>query len=186
MVVAIQRCQMDDLNTLCAIAAETYDETFRSMNTSETMDKYLQEAFSSEEISAELQHPGCAFYFLRDHGDLAGYLKTNEAPAQTDLNDPLSLEIERIYVRKVYQGKGLGRHLLDFAIQQAVETGKEYIWLGVWEKNGDAIAFYRKMGFDESGRHLFRMGDEWQADIIMKKMVSHICIASPYRNQLQK
>jgi len=48
---------------------------------------------------------------------------------------------------------------------------KNYVWLGVWEKNINAIAFYKRLGFYEDGRHPFKMGDELQTDFIMKKLV---------------
>ena len=169
MEITIRPCRMSDLETLCAIGRETYDETFRSMNTQETMDRYLAEAFDVKKIRSELENENSRFYFLYADGDLAGYLKVNFAPAQSDLNDPDSLEIERVYVKRAYKGKGLGKTLIDFAIRLAQEANKRYAWLGVWEKNEAAIAFYMKMGFEEAGRHSFRMGDELQSDWILKK-----------------
>ncbi len=169
MEIAIRPCQVSDLETLCAVGRETYDETFRSMNTPETMERYLDEAFNPQKILAELENENSRFYFLFAGGDLAGYLKVNFAPAQSDLNDPDSMEIERIYVKRAYKGKGLGKSLMDFALRLAEEADKAYAWLGVWEKNEAAIAFYKKMGFEEAGRHSFRMGDELQSDWILKK-----------------
>lgn len=103
--------------------------------------------------------------------ELVGYLKINDAPAQTDINDPESMEIERIYIRKEHKAKGLGKVLVDYTLQQARK--KNYVWLGVWEKNVDAIAFYKKVGFIETGRHSFRMGDELQSDLVMKKFINN-------------
>ena len=91
--------------------------------------------------------------------------------AQTDINDANSIELERIYIKKEYKGKGLGKKLINFALQLAQEMKKDYVWLGVWEKNVDAISFYTKMKFYEAGRHSFRMGDELQNDLIMKKAI---------------
>ena len=167
--IHIRPCQISDLETVRTIGYETYDETFREMNTQETMDKYLEEAFNREKILAELSNPDSHFYFLYVGDVLAGYLKVNAAPAQSDVNDPESLEIERIYVKKAYKGKGLGSYLMNYALNLATEMGKQYAWLGVWEKNSAAIAFYKKMGFEEAGRHYFRMGDELQSDWVMKK-----------------
>ena len=67
----------------------------------------------------------------RGSGRSAGYIKLNEAPSQSDVNDKTSLEIERIYILLKYQGEGLGALLMDKAISTARERGKEYIWLGV-------------------------------------------------------
>jgi diamine N-acetyltransferase len=80
-----------------------------------------------------------------------------------------SLEIERIYIRSKFQKLGLGKDLMNKAIEVAVEQGKNKIWLGVWEKNENAIAFYKKSGFVPAGSHSFYMGDEEQIDFIMIK-----------------
>jgi ribosomal protein S18 acetylase RimI-like enzyme len=169
MNITIRPCLRSELETLCAIGRETYDDTFREMNTAETMERYLEEAFNAEKMLSEWSNPDSRFYFLYVDADLAGYLKVNDAPAQSDVHDPQSLEIERIYIRKAYKGKGLGTYLMNYALQLALDMGKRYAWLGVWEKNTAAIAFYQKMGFEEMGRHTFKMGDELQSDWIMKK-----------------
>ena len=103
---------------------------------------------------------------------MAGYAKINYTPAQSDINDPESVEVERIYVRKEYEGKGLGKVLMEYVFQQAKQNRKKYVWLGVWEKNVNAITFYEKMGFKQAGQHLFQIGNELQSDLIMKKIVN--------------
>ena len=169
MNIAIRPCATNDLDDLQAIAHETFDETFRSMNSHATMEQYLQEAFNQKKLLAELKNKNSQFFFLYVDNDLAGYLKINDASAQTDINDPDSIEMERIYIRKSYKGKGLGEKLLNHALQLAKDMNKNYVWLGVWEKNTAAISFYSKMGFHRAGQHLYRLGNELQNDLIMKK-----------------
>jgi ribosomal protein S18 acetylase RimI-like enzyme len=169
MEIHFKKCLHDDLTTLQALSRRTYDVTFRHLNTPDNMKAYLDEAFSTEKLRGELQNEESAFYFLYADGTLAGYLKLNESGAQTDLNDPASLELERIYVSPEFQGKGLGGVLMDKALEIAGQRKKAYIWLGVWEKNGKAIAFYKKNGFFEAGKHTFVMGDDVQSDFVMRK-----------------
>lgn len=133
------------------------------------MTAYLEQAFEVNKICNELADENSRFYFMYSGENLAGYLKLNEAPAQTDINDKYSLEIERIYVTRAFQGDGLGRYLMNTAISKAKERKKEYVWLGVWEKNEKALLFYKKHGFYEIVTHSFIMGDDEQADYIMGK-----------------
>ena len=172
MNILIRHCLLNELETLHLIGYETFDETFRSMNSPETMDTYLNESFSLEKLAQELGKTYCKFYFIYSDSTLAGYLKLNYAPAQSDINDSESVEVERIYVRKEHKGKGLGKVLMEYAFQQAIQNKKAYVWLGVWEKNVKAITFYEKMGFEEAGQHSFRIGNELQSDLIMKKIVN--------------
>ncbi|MCK5836155.1 MAG: GNAT family N-acetyltransferase [Desulfobacula sp.] len=170
----IRSCLKIDFDKLQSISYETYDETFRPMNSQDTMDKYLEKSFNKNKLQAELNDTNCQFYFLYLHDDLAGYLKINEAQAQTDINDPKSIELERIYIKKAFKGRGLGGELMNYALQLAGDMTKDYLWLGVWEKNLNAISFYKKMGFSEAGQHSFKMGDELQNDLIMKKTIKNI------------
>lgn len=165
----IRKCDISDLVTLREIAYQTFDETFRHLNTPENMEAYLKKAFDLARLQEELSNQFSTFFFLFVEKQLAGYLKVNEDQAQTDLQDPKSLEIERIYVKKEFKGKGLGRILIDKGIEIAKENNKDYVWLGVWEKNQAAIAFYKKMGFREVDTHHFVMGEEKQTDFIMRK-----------------
>jgi diamine N-acetyltransferase len=165
----IRQCAAGDLDALRDISWRTYDQTFRAMNEPAAMDAYLASAFDSERLRMELANPDSAFYFLYVDGELAGYLKVNRAGAQTDLNDPDSLELERIYVDQPFQGRGLGRVLIEKGMEIGRQGGKTSVWLGVWERNARAIRFYEKAGFRKAGTHAFVMGDERQTDFIMRK-----------------
>jgi ribosomal protein S18 acetylase RimI-like enzyme len=169
MELITKQCTSDDLHLLREFSYRTFDETFKHLNTPETMEAYLEKAFNNDKMRDELTNRNSSFYFLFADKELAGYLKLNECEAQTDINDPQSIEIERIYVAKEYQGKGLGNILMTKALSIANDRGKLYVWLGVWEKNENGIRFYKKHGFYETGKHSFFMGEEEQTDFIFRK-----------------
>jgi diamine N-acetyltransferase len=110
-------------------------------------------------------------YFVANTTKLAGYLKVNVNDGQSEEMGNESLEIERIYIKTNFQKHGLGKYLLNNAMEIAMEQNKKKIWLGVWEKNENAIAFYKKMGFVQTGSHSFFMGNEEQTDLIMTKLL---------------
>ena len=141
--ICFRKCTIEDLAKLRALSSRTFFETFAAQNKPEDMETYLKDAFSEEKMRAELLEPGSTFYFLLVDSELAGYLKLNECGAQTDIHSPDSLEIERIYLDKRFQGKGLGNCLMDNAVEVARQKGMRSIWLGVWEKNTRALAFYQ-------------------------------------------
>lgn len=169
MGIHIKKCTLEDLDILHESAVKTYRETFAHMNTKENMDIYLEKSFHIEKLSKEMLDPNSEFYLLYVSKKIAGYLKLNDAPSQTDINDNDSLEIERIYVAAEFQGTGLGRFLMRQAVEKAIERSKKYIWLGVWEKNEKAIRFYKNNGFYKIGTHTFIMGNDAQTDYIMRK-----------------
>lgn len=169
MKYSIRQCTMEDLPVLRNLSYETYDDTFRNMNSASSMIAYLEQAFNIHKMRNELSNCNSTFYFLYVNEKLAGYLKINEYKVQTDINDPQSLEVERIYVTEKYQGQGFGSVLLNKAEDIAKKRNKLYIWLGVWEENKKAISFYINKGFYKMGTHSFFMGEAEQTDYIMRK-----------------
>lgn len=167
MEICVRKCVPEDQSALQKLSASTYYETFAPFNTAENMKKYLDGAFGGDSLKRELSCAQSEFFFALCDGVPAGYLKLNEAPGQTDINDPRSLEIQRIYVSAEYQRLGLGALLMKKALSAAAEAGKDYVWLGVWEKNEKALAFYKKYGFVQTGTHIFDLGGDKQTDLLL-------------------
>lgn len=172
MTISIKKCTLEDLHKLQEISYQTFYETFKDQNSPENLKAYLEKAFSLEQVEKELSNNSSEFFFVYYNHEGAGYLKVNTADAQSEAMGDDSLEIERIYIKKKFQKHGLGKYLLNKAMDIARERKKKKIWLGVWEKNENAIAFYKKMGFVQNGAHSFFMGDEEQTDFIMVKTLT--------------
>lgn len=166
--IHIQKVTINDINELQKIGRQTFSETFSGDNSEEDMRKYLDENFSSEKLTAELNNKDSEFYFAVLDNAVIGYLKLNFGASQTELKDNKALEIERIYVPKEYHGQKVGQLLYEKAIQVARQKEVNYVWLGVWEENFRALSFYKKNGFVEFDKHIFRLGNDEQTDIMMK------------------
>lgn len=162
-------CTKEDLAKLKRIGIETYNDTFATQNTPENMKEYLDRAYSDTKLLEELNTTDSFFYFLKVGEETVGYLKLNINQAQTENIAGNSLEVERIYVRKAFFRKGYGRYLIQYAEEQAQALGKSSLWLGVWEYNLNARAFYEEMGFQRVSQHSFVMGDDEQTDFILLK-----------------
>ncbi|MGG0383626.1 GNAT family N-acetyltransferase [Priestia endophytica] len=169
MMINIKKCTLEDLRKLQEISYETFNETFKHQNSPENMEAYLEKAFNLEQVEKELSNTSSHFFFVYVDNEIAGYLKVNTDDAQSEEMGDESLEIERIYIKNNFQKHGLGKCLFNKAIDMAMEHNKKKIWLGVWEKNENALIFYKKMGFIQTGAHSFYMGDEEQVDFIMVK-----------------
>jgi ribosomal protein S18 acetylase RimI-like enzyme len=167
--IQIIRATKADITALQQIGRQTFFETFAASNTASDMQQYLDEKFSTEQISSELDQPASEFYLALQSDTVIGYLKINGGSAQTELRDGQSLEIERIYVLNAFHGKKIGQLLFSKALDVAREQQKSSIWLGVWEQNTRAIRFYEKNGFVPFDKHIFQLGDDAQTDIMMRK-----------------
>jgi ribosomal protein S18 acetylase RimI-like enzyme len=56
-----------------------------------------------------------------------------------------------IVLHPLYQGKGLGKMLLDFMVADAERLGKEKIWLATYSDNPRALSLFRSRGFVVEG-----------------------------------
>lgn len=171
--IHLRKVSLSDIDQLQEIGRHTFHETFSAANTEENMRKYLDKGFSLEKLRAELQDQHAEFYFATLDDQVIGYLKLNFGPSQTELQDENALEMERIYVLKVFQGKNVGKLLFDKAIQVARQKNAAYVWLGVWEENLRAISFYKKNGFVEFDKHIFKLGEDEQTDLMMKRKLEN-------------
>ena len=167
--ITIRKGTLKDIDLLKRISIHTFIETFSAGNTEENMTKYVVEELSTEKLTAELSDCNAEFYFATLEGKVIGYLKLNFGESQTELQDHNALEIERIYVLKDFHGKKAGQILYDQAIQIAKNKKADFVWLGVWEENTRAINFYKKNGFVEFDKHIFKLGNDEQTDIMMKR-----------------
>lgn len=169
--ITIQKITIDDLVRLQKVGRQTFFETFSPYNTPENISKYLNEGFSESQLTKELTNPNSEFYFAIFEGAAIGYLKINFGTSQTELQDDQAIEIERIYILNEFQGKRVGQLLYNKAVDIARERKVQYLWLGVWEENTKAIDFYKKNGFVAFDKHIFKLGDDEQTDIMMKLML---------------
>lgn len=156
------------LEDLHRISVHTFRSNYGHLNTPENLQQHIDQHLSKERLKTELEHPEMRFFFAWVDGKIVGYSKLNFGQGQTEDYGEDQLEIERIYVLEEYQGNGYGGALIQHAEQQAKALGKSIIWLGVWEKNPRAIAFYEHIGFRKIGKHTFQVGQDPQTDWVMR------------------
>jgi len=156
----IVKVTVDELEILQKLAKETFFETYSWELASDDLKAYLERAFAKEKLLKEIENPASEFYFAKQNENALGYLKVNFNTLEINERTEDSLEIERIYIPKVFQGKRIGTLLLNKSINLAKAKELSYIWLGVGEKNSKSVEFYERKGFIKNGRNPFFFGDE--------------------------
>ena len=168
----IRRGTLRDAELLAELGARTFSETFAGDNTPENMAAYLAASFAPAQLAADLIDPRCVFLIAEADGVAVGYalLRTGAAPEQVTGERPI--ELVRLYVSRNSLGSGVGAALMQACIDEAKRGDHETLWLGVWEHNHRAQAFYRKWNFREVGTHLFQLGDDPQTDLLMQRCIN--------------
>jgi len=161
----------EDAELIADLSRRTFYETFGYVNTKENMDKFMNEQFTREKLIKEVAEPGNTFLLAFDGEVPVGYVRMREGKKFPEFEDKDSIEIARIYAVNTYIGTGVGQQMMRQCIFIAKELKKEILWLGVWEKNSRAIAFYTKWGFEKFAEHDFLLCDDLQKDwLVMKKL----------------
>ncbi|HET7822295.1 MAG TPA: GNAT family N-acetyltransferase [Ornithinibacter sp.] len=168
MTFAFVRPTADDVERLAALKSETFIDTFGADNDPDELAAHVERKFSIPAVAAQLVDPDCETTWVLDQTEPVGYLKLNHRRAQTEPGLEQGLEIEQLYVRRSHHGKGLGGQLLDLAARTARRDGYAFLWLSVWERNGNAIALYRHRGYRVFDEHVFMLGAEAQTDLLMR------------------
>jgi ribosomal protein S18 acetylase RimI-like enzyme len=169
--MTIRTLTRDDIPQLRELAIRIYRETFSSQNSPSNMEAFLEKDYSIESFNREFDEDGSFYFFACDGQVPAGYLRLRKSTeAESHLGEN-TIELHRLYVDVRYQGMKVGKLLMEFALDFASKLKVDWIWLGVWEHNPRAQAFYERWGFEKFSEHIFQMGDEAQTDWLLKKRI---------------
>jgi GNAT superfamily N-acetyltransferase len=157
----------EDAGTLAAFAGRTFRETYEPHMPWDDVKAYCESAYNEARQAAELLDPAIATLLAEVHATLAGFaqLRDGHAPACVESRHPI--ELWRFYVDARWQGRGVAQALMSRAEETARSRDAEVLWLGVWEHNARAQAFYAKWGFVQVDTHPFTLGKERQTDLVL-------------------
>jgi ribosomal protein S18 acetylase RimI-like enzyme len=164
----IRRATVDDAAVLAEIAERTFRDTFAKDNTPEDLEAYVASAYGEALQRRELENrDGLALLGESEDGTLIAYTQMRRVRSLHG-----EVEIVRFYVDRTYHGQGLAQQLMNAAVGAARELGATTLWLGVWERNFRAIAFYAMCGFRDAGSQPFLVGSDLQTDRVMARVIS--------------
>jgi GNAT superfamily N-acetyltransferase len=169
--LTIRRANREDAGLLAELGARTFAETFATNNSPEDIAAYIGASFNLAQQMAELADPASTFLMAEVGGVAAGYAKLHAGEALEGVAGEGPVELVRLYASREWLGRGVGEALMRACVDEARQAGHQTIWLGVWERNGRAQAFYRKWNFRAVGEHVFQLGSDPQRDILMERAV---------------
>jgi diamine N-acetyltransferase len=162
-----RRATTEDAAQLSALASRWFAHTYAAHNTPENMSAYRAAAFSETQQRREIEDVNGVVWIVECDGQMVGYAHLKFGSTPPSLQLPRPAELSRIYADPEWQGRGVGAELIQACIRTARERNMGALWLGVWEKNPRAIAFYKKHGFREAGHQVFQLGSDPQRDVVM-------------------
>ena len=167
--IQIRLASAKDAALVADMSRRTFYDSFAAQNTPEDIALYMETQFARESLMAEVGTPDNIFLLAYLDEQPVGYARLLAHEAPPEMGEGPALEIVRIYAEQTAIGKGVGKALMQYTLDLARENGKRWVWLGVWEHNLRAIAFYTKWGFEKFGDHPFIVGSDTQTDWWMRK-----------------
>jgi len=146
-----------------------FNETFAPTNSAESMQAYMDEAFTREQFLKEFHEPGAISCLALNDETIIGYFRIRRNSEADHWLGENNLELQRFYLHPEYQGQGIAQEMMKLVYDYCKSC--EWIWLGVWEQNPRAVQFYKKCGFERFAEHHFKMGEELQTDWLMRKRI---------------
>jgi GNAT superfamily N-acetyltransferase len=170
--VVIRVATAADAALLARMGEETFRDTFTADNTPADMEAYVAAAFGVAQQAAELADANTRILIAEIGGEAVGYVRLITGPAPACVAAARPMEISRFYARAKWIGRGVGAALMTRALHHAHADGRDVAWLGVWERNLRATAFYERWGFRAVGEQVFVLGSDPQRDLVMVRGVS--------------
>lgn len=162
----IRPARAEDARALSELAERTFRDAFAAQNTPADMDLHCARAYSPEIQAREIRDPRIDLLVAEQDGGLVAFAQLRQLPSPcVAARSPI--ELQRFYVRQEWHGRGLAQELMAASVREAKERDADVLWLGVWERNPRAIAFYRRCGFAEVGEQVFVLGSDPQRDLVM-------------------
>ena len=169
---SIRRAERTDAPKLSALGERLFRAAFGASNTDEDMDLYVRGAFSPKRQARELADPSAQAWLVEDDSrSEIGYAMVRLGAPDEEVDAKNPVEVVRFYVDPTWHGRGIASALMTTCVDQARVWGCDQIWLGVWDQNARAIAFYKKNGFRIAGSQPFLLGNDRQRDYIMVRSV---------------
>jgi len=166
MSILIRAGVATDATALAELAARTFRETFAADNRPEDMALYLAHTYGTYQQRRELTDPDIITLLVEVDGELAGYAQLRSGVPPTCVTGEAPVELWRFYIAQPWHGRGVAQALMRRVESEACRRGGRTLWLGVWERNERAKAFYRKYSFTDVGSHVFMLGTDAQTDRI--------------------
>jgi len=160
----IRAAEPRDATALAELAARTFSDTYAEQNDPAHMAAHRARAFSPAIQAAEIADPAMRTLLAIEGDAMVGFAQVRRKDPPACVREPAAVELARIYVDRGAHGRGVAQALMGAARAAAVALGGRHLWLGVWERNPRAIAFYRKMEFRDVGATHFYVGPDRQDD----------------------
>lgn len=168
----IRRATVADATTIAVLGARLFAQAYGPTHPDPELSEYLARAFRPEGMTQAMSERGTVVYLVEEReGGAVGYaqLQPGTALPAAPWSEQAGCEIQRFYVERTWQGRGVARALMAQALEHAAGVGARHTWLQVWQEADWAVRFYQRAGFTTVGTTPFTWGARVETDWLMAR-----------------
>ena len=153
-----------DITLIRKLTFLIWPQTYASVLSQEQIDFMLEMMYSETSLTKQMNEDGCRFIIVYEDKEPVGFASYSETAHK-------KWKLHKIYILQTQQGKGTGRFLIDYIINEIKNQGGESIQLQVNRYN-KAKEFYEKLGFIVIEEADLEIGNGYfMNDFIMEKQI---------------
>ncbi len=153
-----------DLTIIQSIAHLTWPITFSDILSKPQIDYMLEMMYSLDSLKNQINQKQHKFKLAKSGEDFLGFLSY-----EINFQGSCKTKIHKIYILPLAQGKGVGKLLIQAAMDAARKADNSFLYLNVNKYNTRAISFYERFGFYEDFREDIPIGNGFlMEDVVME------------------
>ncbi len=137
----IKKAGTNDIPLIRELTFRVWPQTYASILSQEQIDYMLEMMYSERSLQKQIAEDGCQFIIVYEEGNPVGFASYNE-------EEPRRWKLNKIYVLGNQQGKGTGKYVMNYIIDEIRKQNATSLFLQVNQHN-TAKTFYERLGFQE-------------------------------------
>ena len=137
----IRTATTDDIPLIQQLARQVWFVTYGPLQPKEKIEYLFELMYTPASLRKQMEAQKHRFILVIDETGYLGY-----ASYEINSDNSNTAKIHKIYVMPNAQGKGVGKALVNWIADKAIENNNRILSLNVFRKN-PALQFYRTLGF---------------------------------------
>ena len=161
--ISIRFADIDDINTIGFLAQQIWPHAYANILTAGQLDYMLNLFYSPSSLKTQMLEQKHAFIIIEEQEGPLGFASYSR------LADSSTFKLHKLYILANQQGKGLGKAIVDFIVNEIKPQEATVLQLNV-NRNNKAKNFYERLGFTVIKEEDIDIGNNYfMNDYVMEK-----------------
>lgn len=155
----IKKSSTDDIPLIQQLSREIWNKVYPAIISQEQIDYMLEMIYNEGSLKQQMTQLNHQFIIIYLSGTPIGFASYSVKSS----TEPSVVRLNKLYLQPAYHGKGLGKAMMEFIIEEARLLSGSMIELNV-NKYNPAVAFYKKQGFIIASETVLDIGNGYVMD----------------------